>query len=837
MKRHLVIGAFFAVHAVLVAYLSLTQSPNIDETAHIASGMAVWDYGAFDLYCVNPPLVRAIASVPATLFQKDAVPIPDCDARELRPEFECGRQFVELNPDTWFLSLVCGRLMLIPLSVIGGYFCYRWCADLYGYRAGFVAMFIWCFSPDVLTWSSVITTDAAASSLGVAAGYYYWRWLKTPRWRLAVGVGLLLGAAELTKATWIILFALWPAMWICSTALCSTERKARTQLVVILLIGLTVLNFGYLCGGSFTCGSEYDFHSQLFRRVFHDDTLLSNVIRRIPIPLPYEYVCGIDIQRLDFEKGRPSFLLGEWRESGWWYYYIVAALVKEPCGTLFLFVLSTLLLHPPSRAAIPLRRRFRDGLALWTPAMGVFVIVSSQDGFSVNFRYILPALPFFLIWLGRAALVATERGRAYASVVAVMLTWSFMSSVFIYPHSMSYFNEIAGGPRNGHQWVNGTTLSWSQDCLRLQRWLEAHPDIDTPYVAVEWAVPLSSLGIIDRGKPPDEARDLVPGCYVVSTKLLHGQLDTLSYFRDYVPVAEIGYSILVYDFNAEVVRQIRRDFGVSPDGVLDRRSLINELRNSQSVKRAVRTTVLLVDKSRPTRDEAHVLKVLEASRLVDVSVATAADIHNGILAKCDVIVVPGGDSRVQSNVLCETGRDCIRRFVRLGGGYVGVCAGARLAASGDDWAIALVNAQPTNGKRFTDEVGEVNIANRGFGVVRIRFTKEGRTTFPDAPDGVPFFFSGGPVFVSATHFELPEYLVLATYASEIYRYPFQVHTMIDRPAIIASRWGLGHVLLFGCHPEASPGMEKIVVDAVRSCALAAGTTGNDRLFEASIDRE
>ena len=54
----------------------------------------------------------------------------------------------------------------------------------------------------------MITPDTGATALGVTASYVFWRWLKKPGWPLALGAGLALGLALLTKTTWIILFAL-----------------------------------------------------------------------------------------------------------------------------------------------------------------------------------------------------------------------------------------------------------------------------------------------------------------------------------------------------------------------------------------------------------------------------------------------------------------------------------------------------------------------------------------------------------------------------------------------------------------------------------------------------
>ena len=40
----------------------------------------------------------------------------------------------------------------------------------------------------------------------------------------------------------------------------------------------------------------------------------------------------MDLQKRDFERGYPSYLMGEWKHGGWWYYYLVGFLVKEPIG-------------------------------------------------------------------------------------------------------------------------------------------------------------------------------------------------------------------------------------------------------------------------------------------------------------------------------------------------------------------------------------------------------------------------------------------------------------------------------------------------------------------------
>ena len=53
------------VHGGLLAWIDLQTSPTRNELAHLVAGLLVWEFGDFSAYSVNPPLPRAIASIPA----------------------------------------------------------------------------------------------------------------------------------------------------------------------------------------------------------------------------------------------------------------------------------------------------------------------------------------------------------------------------------------------------------------------------------------------------------------------------------------------------------------------------------------------------------------------------------------------------------------------------------------------------------------------------------------------------------------------------------------------------------------------------------------------------
>lgn len=104
----------------------------------------------------------------------------------------------------------------------------------------------------------------------------------------ALGAGLAIGLAELTKFTWITLFAWWPLLLMVrfiresfsarrgdristvppsgelsvpSPNLRITRRERLVQLAVLLYLCVCLINVGYLCEGSLTPPKGYEFAS------------------------------------------------------------------------------------------------------------------------------------------------------------------------------------------------------------------------------------------------------------------------------------------------------------------------------------------------------------------------------------------------------------------------------------------------------------------------------------------------------------------------------------------------------------------------------------------------
>ena len=93
----LIAVVLLACHALLIAYGSCKNSPARDEVGHLTAGLSHLELGKFDLYRVNPPLVRSIAAIPVLLSPAKRNWTRYLGGHFDRPEFRVGFDFIADN--------------------------------------------------------------------------------------------------------------------------------------------------------------------------------------------------------------------------------------------------------------------------------------------------------------------------------------------------------------------------------------------------------------------------------------------------------------------------------------------------------------------------------------------------------------------------------------------------------------------------------------------------------------------------------------------------------------------------------------------------------------------
>ena len=145
--------------------------------------------------------------------------------------------------------------------------------------------------------------------------------------------GIALGLALLTKTTWITpvrtsvraLWLAWPAsLGVGEECHVGPGAVQGLQLGAALLLGLYVLNMGYAFEGTCERLGGYWFVSETLggpperrTRAVRRNGFAGTWLDAVPVPVPRNYLLGIDVQKHDFEVHYYSYLRGEWRKEGW----------------------------------------------------------------------------------------------------------------------------------------------------------------------------------------------------------------------------------------------------------------------------------------------------------------------------------------------------------------------------------------------------------------------------------------------------------------------------------------------------------------------------------------
>lgn len=567
------------------------KSITFDELVYITAGYYHLRSGDFHYNVTNPPLMKMAAAAPLLLVNPSLRPLPpesidwtDADAWVYARDFFFNN---DVDPDN---MLFLARLPMVLIGILIGALIYLWSGALFGRQAGWLSLFLYAFSPNMLAHTRLATQEIGLAAGVLVVTYLFWSYTERPRVRTLVALGLAFGLGMATKST---IFLVLPAfgLYLLKRAYGSpgfgvhealplvrhvpaTHPRARQA---VSLVGATVV---VMVLAGFSLNLTYGFQGTIEPIVARagspstDGSVGSRPdseevdrggFASVPALLPSAYLEGLAYQRRLGESSPRVFFAGSIYEDGAWYLTVMAVLLKTPIPTLLLLacVVGVLVTRGPRSDAEWLL------LAVSLVFLGVF---SYMGGLSGKLRYVLPAYPLLFVLIGR---LATELPRPRYSNVAlgVLCAWYAVGSSLIYPHYLAYFNESVGGPRNGYRYLVDSNLDWGQDLKGLKRYMVERGigrirlgyfgSADAGYYGIDYDF-LPSVGLAPRRRGqdwwfqmrPERARplELESGLVAVSATLLGGPSwmgrilgDAYAPLRELEPVDSVGYSILIFD--------------------------------------------------------------------------------------------------------------------------------------------------------------------------------------------------------------------------------------------------------------------------------------------------
>ena len=501
--------AFCAALFLVQAGLSARQkSLTWDEPTFIVSGLSYLQTGGFRLNAEAPPLPQYLAALPLLLIDIEQPDYASSDFNA-RGQVAFARHFMQANAGRIDTIATLSRfptwLVGAGLVLLVGLFSLR----LMGPVAGLTAAAVSALSPNLMAHARLATTDAACALGMFATVYVFHIAVRKSDWRWWAATGVVCGMAILSKFTSLLLGPILAILFLVELRRATlTFQQALPRLLQMTLAGVATLTIGYL-------------------------------------GKPWLMIDGISHIYTNVTPGYQFYLLGSIYDDTVWYYYLAAILLKTPIPILLLLCISMWLLL--SRAI------HREVLLYCGIPIATLLIVTAFDQTNIGLRRVLPAYPFFFVAIG---LTGVDHGchpchYLHRGLIVLCIAVAYVA----FPHHLSYFNALAGGPMRGPYLMEDSNVDWGQDLPALAEWQHKNQP-DTPLRLYYFGtLPPELYGLTHQPVSTNEIVSPQPGIYAISAhqlvyirKTARQAKADIDWLEKYRPFGRAGYSIYLYRF-------------------------------------------------------------------------------------------------------------------------------------------------------------------------------------------------------------------------------------------------------------------------------------------------
>ncbi len=587
-KVNFVAGFLLSVMFLLAVFSMKGDSLTMDEVSHLPAGYSYLTQKDMRINPEHPPLVKDLAAFPLLFIKGIKFPAQIAAWQEdINGQWAFGFDFMYHQGNPADKMIFWGRMPMIFVLILLGFYVFKWTKEIFGKKAGLLALFLYSFSPTLISHGRLITTDVAVSAGIFGALYYLVKFLKKPTKKNLIIAGIALGIAELTKFGAVLLLPIFFIIVFCWSLAKSFSPKSflktflayAGKLMLIIVIGYLFIY------------PIYQYHVWNYpveRQVRDTKYLLSSFSQQFrllpdtviwmadkPILRAYaQYGLGLLMVMQRASGGNTTYFMGEVSAAGWKNYFPIVYFIKEPLAFHLLTLISlgyVVYLAVKNKLTKPLiKNAFRDSshwleehLAEFTMLVFIFIywLSSVSSNLNIGVRHLLPVFPLTMVLVAGA--VSKILNPPYLKIkyglLALLLVWQAVTVIRIYPHFLAYFNKIAGGPDKAYAITVDSNLDWGQDLKRLKKWVDEkgiekiYVDYfggsEAQYYLKEKFIPW--WGSRDSGELPQGSYLAVSATFLQGGrgKPVAGFNQPWGYYlwlNKYAPIAKIGYSIFVY---------------------------------------------------------------------------------------------------------------------------------------------------------------------------------------------------------------------------------------------------------------------------------------------------
>lgn len=556
------------VMAGFLIFSARSDTATMDEAPHIPSGYSYVLKSDMRLNPEHPPLVKALAGIPVLFLRNVNFPENHPAWREgINDQWSFGFDFLYRSGNDAEKIVHAARIAPIFLTLLLGFFIWRWARELVGTRWALLPLFLFSFSPNFVGHGKLVTTDVGAA-LGVFISlYFFTKYLKAETRKNLLIAGLSLGIGLSLKFPVAFVVPVIVGMGLLHAFVSGGIRGALSIIIKLAGVGviaaLVLLSVYLLVTWNYPVerqvrDANYILASYGFRPTVN---LMLWMMEKPVLRAWAQYLFGFLMNLQRAAGGHTTYFLGEISASGWWYYFPLVYLIKEPIPILVVVFLGALvglfgLMKTLQGRQGPVSQLLRDqigevGMLLFIAG---FWFSSVTSHLNIGVRHIFPTLPLLYLLSAKAVKSWAGADRKKIGFICMLAAWLFYEFVSVSPHFIAYFNEFIGGPKNAAHYVVDSNLDWGQDLKRLRDFVVKN-DIktikvdyfgggDAPYYLGNHYEPLVR-GVPQKGWIAVSASFLKGG----QGRFAPGHRDECCYYlwlNQYEPVAKIGYSIYVY---------------------------------------------------------------------------------------------------------------------------------------------------------------------------------------------------------------------------------------------------------------------------------------------------
>ncbi|HTC93889.1 MAG TPA: glycosyltransferase family 39 protein [Terriglobales bacterium] len=562
---------FLALFAFQLVRTAHANTLTFDEDDHIYAGYMAWKHGDFGLNPEHPPLVKFVATLP---LLSTPLKLPPMEDRRYRLQAILGgKDFIFKNDaDRIVFRAQMAASIFSLLLLIFAFFTAR---EMFGAGAGFIALGLLVFDPNLLAHGGLVTTDAGQACFLLASIYAFYRYIKLPSAGRLIISGCAVGLALASKHSAILLFPMLLVLAAIEAVRRRYDHAPDTQtstvrhtlrlggaLVVISALAVLIL------------WSSYGFRYAARTDGLHLNPPMAEQLAQVPSPaqawmlgefarwhlLPESYIYGF-AHVLFSANNFNSYVFGKPYPHAVWFYFPVALLVKSSLTFLIFLALSVWIISSGRL------RKTRELLFLLIPSV-IYLAVSMKDGMNIGVRHILPVYIFLSLVIAGAAWALVQSDRRWSVAIVILLVFQAISVSRAFPNYIAYANEAFGGPRNVWKYLANSSADWGQQLRPVKRYIDEHQIRQCWFVYFGYGImdynyygipckPLPTRNSLLVGALSD-APPAIDGPVFISANDFTGfafgpsPLNPYEQFKALKPVATIDSSIFVYQGHFEI---------------------------------------------------------------------------------------------------------------------------------------------------------------------------------------------------------------------------------------------------------------------------------------------